>query len=167
MGQKQIIVDGKKLEYEGLFDPKDLYSIIDEQFQQHSFDKNEHKNSEHIYEDEKQLIMDLRPYKKLSDYVKVEIKMIIIAKHLKEVEIEKDGVKRKLYKGHINITFTAYMYTDYENAWETRPFYFTFRMLIDKFVYKGYMDQAKEELVNLTDEVYNEVRTYLNMHRYY
>ena len=45
MAETTILIDGKTLEYEGLFHPKELYAVIDEYFQQNSFDKNEVKNN--------------------------------------------------------------------------------------------------------------------------
>jgi|FLOH01.1.fsa_nt_gi hypothetical protein len=166
MPETLTIIDGKNLTYSGLFDPKELYTVIDQHFQQHSFDKNEFKNSEHVYEDSKQLEMDLRPYKKLSDYVKVEIKIVIVGKNLKEVEIEQKGIKKKLFKGDLSVTFTSYLITDYEGSWEGKPFYYMIRMLVDKFVYKGYLHEAKKELIQITEEAHNEIRSYLNMHRF-
>ncbi|MBU1202017.1 MAG: hypothetical protein KJ583_05975 [Nanoarchaeota archaeon] len=166
MPETQIIIDGKKLSYEGLFDAKDLYTVIDQLMAQHTFDKDEFLNSEHVYQDSKQLEMELRPYKKFSDYVKGEIKIMITATDLKKVEIEKKGVKRKLYNGKVTVTFYSYLITDYEGSWEMKPFYYLVRMLIDKFIYKGYITEAKNQLITVTDEVYDEIRSYLNMHRY-
>ncbi|NQU98891.1 hypothetical protein HQ533_05485 [Candidatus Woesearchaeota archaeon] len=166
MAETLTVVDGIKLEYEGLFDPKELYTVIDELFKQHSFDKHEFRNAELTHKEGKDLVMDLRPYKRLSDYLKTEIKIEIMATNLKHVEIKKKGLKKKMYKGHIDITFTAFIITDYEHAWETRPIYYLIRMLIDKFIYKGYTEQVKNEIITLTNECYDEVRSYLNMNRY-
>ncbi len=166
MAEVQIVIDGKKLEYEGLFDPGELYAVIDRLMAQHTFDKNEFMNSQHVYEDSKQMEMDLRPYKKLSDYVKVELKIKIKATNLKLVEIEKGGVKKKLYNGNVKVRFIGYLITDYENAWEMKPFYYLIRMLTDKFIYKSYVHEAKTELITVANEVYDELRSYLNMHRY-
>ncbi|MAG39296.1 hypothetical protein CMO90_04390 [Candidatus Woesearchaeota archaeon] len=167
MAEIQTIIDGKKLEYEGLFEPKELYTVIDQEMQQHGFDKNEVLNSEHVYQNSKQLEMVLRPYKKLSDYVKVEIKIKITAKNLKNVEIKKKGLTKKFYKGNIEIIFTSYLITDYENSWEMKPFYYFMRMIMDKFIYKNYIDEAKSEIITITNGLYEEIRSYLNMHRYY
>ncbi|MBC8496007.1 hypothetical protein H8D36_07660 [archaeon] len=167
MPETLTLIDGKKLSYEGLFEPKEIYTVIDQFFKKHGFDKHEFKNAEQIFEHGKQLEMDLRPYKKLSDYVKVEIKIEIVARNLKEVEIEKKGIKKKMMSGPIDISFTSYFITDYEGTWEMKPFYYVFRMLVDKYVYKSYMNTAKNELMEVTNEIYDELRSYLNMHKYY
>ncbi len=167
MAETLTVVDGRRLEYEGLFDPRELYTIIDQMFKQHSFDKHEFKNVEQVYKGYKQLEMDLRPYKRLSDYYRTEIRIEIIGRKLKEVVVEKKGLKKKLYNGKLEIIFTSFLITDYEGAWETKPFYYLIRMLIDKFVYKAYTREVQNEIIKLTNEVYDELRSYLNMHRYY
>lgn len=167
MAETQIIIREKTLEYEGLFDPKELYTIIDEFYRSNHFDRNEFTNSEHVYKDGKQLRLDVRPYKKISDYVKIEVKIELFASHLKEQLIEIKGIKKKLYKGHVKIMFTGYLITDYEGSWEMKPFYYLLRMLVDKFIYKGYLEEAKNYLVSTINKSFNEIRTYLNMHRFY
>ena len=167
MPEIYTIERGKILTYSGLIDAKGLYTVIQKLFKQHSFDWNENKNIEHVYKDHKQLEMDLRPYKKISDYVMVEIKILITATDLTPIEIDIKGLKKKLYKGKLNIVFKAYLITDYESAWETKPFYYLVRMIVDKFIYKGYIHRAKNELGEIVTEVYDEIRSFLNMHRYF
>lgn len=166
MSEKLTVVDGKGLDYEGLFEAKELYKVIEEYAEENKFDRNEFMNAEHIYEDSKQLDIDVRPYKKISDYVKLEIKIKIKATNLKYKEVEVNGIKRKYYHGHVNVKFFSYLITDYENTWEMRPLYYLLRTLVDKLIYKGYMDSAKKELIMHTNGFYEEIRSYLNMHRF-
>jgi len=166
LAERLTVIDGRTLEYKGLFEPRELYTVIDQLFREHGFDKKEFKNSEHVYKDSKQIVLDLRPYKKLSDYVKVEVKIQIVGYKLKEVEIENKGLKKKMFNGLVEVKFSAYIITDYESAWETKPFYYMIRMLVDKFIYKGYISEAKSELITITNTAYDEVRSYLNMQRY-
>ncbi|MBU0471389.1 MAG: hypothetical protein KKF65_02095, partial [Nanoarchaeota archaeon] len=77
MAETLTVVDGKTIEYEGIFDPRELYTIIDELSKQHSFDKNEFRNCEFVFKESKDLILDIRPYKRLSEYAKTEIKIEI------------------------------------------------------------------------------------------
>ncbi|MBU1854980.1 MAG: hypothetical protein KKF89_04630, partial [Nanoarchaeota archaeon] len=166
MAETLTVVDGKTIEYEGIFDPRELYTIIDELSKQHSFDKNEFRNCEFVFKESKDLILDIRPYKRLSEYAKTEIKIEITGTDLKKVEIEKKGLKKKLYKGHLKVILTSYLITDYENAWESRPIYYLIRMLIDKYIYKGYTQELKDEITTMTNDFFDEIRSYLNMHRY-
>jgi len=167
MAETFIVERGKLLQYNGLIDFKGLYAIIQKLFKQHSYDWKDHKNFEQVYKDHKQIEMDLRPYKKYSDYVMVELRMDIVGTNLKEVEINMSGLKKKMYKGDLKIVFKGFLITDYENQWETKPFYYFMRMMVDKFIYKGYIDRAKDQFVDEITEAYDEIRSFLNMHRHF
>jgi hypothetical protein len=157
---------GQVISYRGYFNPKDLYMIIQKIFKQNSYDWSEYKNVEQNFSDHLQIEWDLRPYKKLSDYVKVELRVDVTGTNLKLKEIEVDGVKKKLHEGNLTIMLRAFMITDYEQTWETKPFYFWLRMLADKFIFKSYTERAKGELQGVISEVREEIRSFLNMGRY-
>ncbi|MBU1199325.1 MAG: hypothetical protein KKF46_04780 [Nanoarchaeota archaeon] len=166
MAEKKIIIVDKTMSFEGLFDLKDLFKTIMKWFGEHNYDMWENKNYEEVYEDGKKITCELLPYKKVTDYHKLEIRVFIVCENLKEVEIELKGVKKKLLKGDVNITFDANLMTDYENRWEGRATYFFFRTLIDKFIYKQQTDQYEREVVKDCNELEEEIKAYLNMFRY-
>ena len=166
MAEKKIVYQDKFISFEGLFDLKGLFRSIVKWFNEHGYDMWENKNFEEVYEDGKKIIFELIPYKKVSDYYKLEIRVFAVFENLKEVEIEIKGVKQKLLKGAANFTFDAILVTDYEHRWEGRPTYYFYRALIDKFIYKSYTDRYEGELVKDAKDVQEEVKAYLNMFRY-
>jgi hypothetical protein len=166
LAEKKIVYQDRFVAFEGLFDLKGLFRIICKWFDERGYDMFENKNYEEVYEDGKKIIFELIPYKKVSDYYKLEIRIFVVFENLKEVEIEIKGVKQRLLKGRANFTFDAILVTDYENRWETRPAYYFYRALIDKFVYKSYTDRYEAELVKEAKEIQEEVKAYLNMFRY-
>jgi hypothetical protein len=167
MAEIKTLIEGKELKYKGLIDIKQLYSTIDQWFNKHRYDKKEVKNYEFVDEDSKQIELELRPYKKITDYAKYEIRIEARFTNLKEVEVEtKNKIKQKLWKGQVLMRFTAFFITDYENAWETKPFYYFVRTLVDKFVYRMYTSKMEDVLVSECNESFEEIRSFLNMHRY-
>jgi hypothetical protein len=166
LAEKKIVYQDKFVAFEGLFDLKGLFRVICKWFDERGYDMFENKNYEEVYEEGKKIIFELIPYKKVSDYYKLEIRVFVVFENLKEVELEIKGVKQKLLKGRANFTFDAILVTDYENRWESRPAYYFYRTLIDKFVYKSYTDKYEAELVKDAKEVQEEIKSYLNMFRY-
>ena len=100
MSEKAILVERQRMDYEGLFDVKKLFLEIDQWFREHGYDRLEYKNFEQVTETGKEIMIDLRPWKKFSDYAKSVIKVEINIKHIRDVEIEQDGMKRTLQKGN-------------------------------------------------------------------
>jgi hypothetical protein len=166
VAEKKIVYQDKFVSFEGLFDLKDLFRSIVKWFNEHGYDMWENKNYEEVYEDGKKIIFELLPYKKVSDYYRLEIRVFATFENLKEVEVEVSGVKKRLLKGGANFTFDATLVTDYENRWEGRPTYYFYRALIDKFIYKSYTDRYEAELVKDAKEAQEEIKAYLNMFRY-
>lgn len=155
----------KTLSYQGLLDVKGLFRTIMRWFNERGYDMFENKNYEEVYEDGKQITIELFPYKKVSDYHKFEIMVYAELKKLKEVEVEVKGVKHKLMKGEAFFSFDATLLTDYQNRWEGRAFYYFFRSITDKFINKSHMGTNKKQLENDAMELVEEIKSYLNMFR--
>jgi len=166
MAERRLIVDHLKLNYKGLFSMNELYNMVDRWFMQKGFDKREMFNREHVRPDGKFIELEIQPWKKITDYAKLVIRVHIVVLNMKDSDIEKDGQKLILNKGNITVTFDAYLVTDYEHRWENRPFYYFIRTVFDKYVYKGYMEQWEEELKSQTYELHDQIKSFLNLYRF-
>lgn len=125
MSEKRLIIDQLRLNYSGLFNLGDMFRTIDAWFYEKGYDRHEKKNEEQILPSGRFVEIELRPWKKTTDYAKNEIRLRIFVKDMKDVEVEKDGVKLRLQQGDIHMIFDAFLETDYENRWESKPmFYF-------------------------------------------
>lgn len=166
MGESKTLVNQRPVKYHGLFDFRELYKVIDSWCRDNGYDKVERKNFEEVFEDGKQIIMELVPYKKISDYAKIEIRVYIEITNCTEEAIERDKLKHKLFKGDIFFSFDCYLITDYEEHWETRPFYYFFRTLVDKFIYRDYTKRYEDQALSDCEDIIREIKSYLNMERY-
>lgn len=166
MAERQIIVDHMRLGYEGLFDVTQLYTMINEWFREKGYDKKEKKNLESVTPTGKYIELELEPWKKITDYAKFVIKLRILMKDIKEVEIMRDGIKAKINQGSITIVFDGYLETDYENRWEQKPTFFFLRTLFDKFVFKPYTERFKARLIDEVNQLHTNVKAFLNLYRY-
>lgn len=166
MAEIKTLIDGKSLSYEGVFNLRELYRLIDKWFKEHGYDKQEIKNWEDVSQNEKQIILEIVPYKKVSDYARLDIRIFMIFSKLTEIELEKDGIKFKMNKGRAEFYFDAYVVTDYENKWETRPVFYFIKNVFDKWIYRIYTSSYDIEVIRDCTEIENEIRSYLNMNRF-
>lgn len=165
MAEIKTLIDGRSLSYEGVFNIKELYRIIDTWFKDRGYEKQEIKNWEDVSENEKQIVIEIIPYKKISDYARIDIRIFMIFSKLSEIDVEKDSVKYKMNKGRAEFYFDSYVVTDYENKWETKPIVFFVKNVIDKFVYRMYTSSYDGEAIRDCTEIENEIRAFMNMHR--
>ncbi len=166
MAEIRTLVDAQEFSYEGLMDLKALYRLIDEWCEEHSYDKVETENQEVIHEDGRDIMITYKPYRKYTEYCKFRMKLEIDCYRIKDVEIEKNGVKQTLQKGKVVFTCWDYLITDYENLWETKAFYFFMRTLVDKFIYKLYTSRFGAEAKKDYFELVDVIKSFLNMTRF-
>ncbi|MBW2970749.1 hypothetical protein KY320_01160 [Candidatus Woesearchaeota archaeon] len=166
MSEVKIIVDGMTLSYEGLFDAAELYKMIDQFFWEKGYDKREIQNMEKVEQTGKYIELELQPYKKLSDYAKVIIRIYIRMFDVKEVEVEKDGQQIRLNQGRLNLIFDGFLETDYEGRWESKPMYVFMRTVFDKFIYKTYTAKYESILTEEIHHLHSQIKSFLNLYRY-
>ncbi len=166
MAETKTLVWLKPLKYSGLFDISELYKVVDNWCKEHHYDKVERKNFEEVFEKGKQFVIELVPYKKITDYAKVEIRVYMEFTNCTEEVVERSGMKHKLFKGDAFFSFDCFLKTDYEGHWETKPVYYFFRTLVDKFIYKNYSNKQEAEAGNDAKDLQNEIKSFLNMQRF-
>ncbi len=166
MAEKKILMDQEAVSYQGLFNLTELYRLIDKFIAERGFDKYERFNEEKVTPQGKDIDLLLEPSRQVSDYAKHKMKIRIFVKGLKEVEVEKDGIKVKLHQGKIKIEFSAMLVTDIEGKWENSPPFIVFRTLVDKYIYKGQSRFMEADLLQQTKHLKTLVKSFLNLHRY-
>ena len=166
MSERRLVIDHMKLSYEGLFDLHELYSLINQWLKDKGFDLREARNQEHVKQSGKFIELELLPWKKIPHYARHVIRINIKILHLKDVVVEEDQKRIKVNKGTVNITMDGYLDTDYEDRWESRPFYFFIRTLFDKFVYRTYTTQYEELLLENVLQLQSTIKAFLNLYQY-
>ena len=89
--------------YKGIFDPTQIYRHIQNWFSEHNYDMHEAYNFEEVSENGKQIILKLEPYKKITDYAKIKMKVTMTMKNLKDKIIENNNIKHQLKEGDMNL----------------------------------------------------------------
>ena len=166
MSEQKIIVDESAIEYEGLFDLKELYALVDDYLKQKNYDKVEKMNKEFVGPNGKEVYYILTPYMSISDFVRKILKIDFTAKDVKDVEVEIDGSKRRMQQGKIKILLSGILMTDYEGRWEQTAFYYFIRTMFNKYVYRQYTEDFEGQLKNDVTMLREQVGALLNLYRY-
>jgi hypothetical protein len=166
MTETKIVVDNLSLNYEGLFNAKEYYRLVDKFMAEKNYNKREVLNTEKVESSGKFIDLEVEPYKKVSDYAKIVIRVRSKMFNVKEVEVEKDGHKLRLNQGKINILIDGILQTDYENRWTNRPFWIFLRTIYDKFIYKTYIDQFDNEVMRDVNQLHTQLKAFFNLYRY-
>ncbi|MBI2138584.1 hypothetical protein HYU13_03280 [Candidatus Woesearchaeota archaeon] len=163
MSSFRLIVDHLKLDYSGTFDFKGLIRVINAWAFEKDMEKNENKANEIETPDGRQIEYENQVTKRLSDYTIFCLKMRILGKNLKKVELVKDKRKMKVDRGRILFFLDGFLQTDSESKWEDRPLLIFLRTMFDKFIYKLYTDRFERQLTRDCYELFHLVERFLNM----
>ncbi|MFH1683138.1 MAG: hypothetical protein ABIA37_05060 [Candidatus Woesearchaeota archaeon] len=164
--ERTLIVDQLKLGYEGLFDLPELYRLIDSWFYEKGWDKYEHVNQEQVTSSGRQIRIVLEPWKSMSDYYKIIIRIKFHAMDVTDVEIEKDKQKVKLNQGELRMVFDGYVVSDRQGKWHDKPVLWFLSTIFRKYFFKDYQDKAERWLLSDLDDLYQKIKSFLNVHRY-
>ena len=74
--------------------------------------------------------------------------------------------KEKLVDRKITIAFECKIVTDYEEKWESRPIWKVIRSVSDKYFNAKRKDSVEKELKEDTHDLFNKVKTFLNLYKF-
>ncbi len=163
MAEKKILVDGERITYTGYFDIKGIMRELNKWATEKGYDMIETSHIESTTDQGKFADIKLEPFKKLTDYTQSKIKIRITLDNIKDVVIQKDGKKKKLYDGTIRFLFRVMLITDYENRWEGKPIYYFFRIIFEKYIYSPLISKTQNQIIDDYEFLRNNIKSYLNL----
>jgi len=162
---KEFVVHDEFIHYSGPMELSELYLLLDYFWKNHHYDKKEKRHYEKKTEDEWYIELELEPFKTISEYIKMQINLLIFIRDIKNIEIEVKGKKRTIQQADISIRFRSFILKDYEEVWERWPFWFFIRSLVDKFFYTTHINRFSDELISDTKLLQNQIKSFLNLYQ--
>lgn len=166
MAERQLIIDHQRITYEGLFLIKDILKTFNEWAGDKGYAPVEVKHTEGNKPDGRYIEADYRPFKKVTDYIKNIIHLRIICSEIKDVIIEQEGTKKKMQQGKVQLIITAWLETDYEHRWETKPIFYVLRTIFEKYIYTPFLTTYTQTLKDDTNLLQDHYKGYFNMYKY-
>jgi len=164
--EKALIINGREIRYKGIFRAEELFSAINQVIDQQGYEKREKKSEETVVEGGKRTYVELRPYKMISNYVRLMIKIKIILDNVTETAEVINGQKRLYQKGDVTIIIDAWSITDYAHRWGMKPWTFFMKGIIHKFVKKFPLEGGfTGELVKDVAHLYAKLKVLLNSYK--
>ena len=157
MVEIDYVVREIKLSYSGIVNLNEIYNLIRSWFNERGFFVIEKESEGAEEESGNSFYTKFYTFKKVEENTKYVIEVKIRANSLKETS-DKD-----VYQGDYMITFESYLEKDYEDKYENKPKIKFLRGLYEKFIEKSRFNKYESELKDLTNEFYNEVKSFLNL----
>ena len=166
MAERLIVVDKERLDYDGLFDAKEVFKVMQQWATDRGYWLIEKRHGETTKPEGKFIDMEFEPFKKFTDYAKSIIKIRAQFNDVKDVAVERDGRKVKVQDGKIIIIIDGILETDYEHRWEGKPVFYVLRSIFEKYVYTPFVSGFERGIKEDVSSLKNNVKAFLGLARY-
>lgn len=161
MSEKDYVIKKGQLNlvFAGVLSINEFYTTIKEWFLNNGYDLEEKEYTKEPSDSGFKYTIEFEGTKKIDDYSQYHIKVKI--KFLNAVK-----EKRTLEKGKLNVGFISYNESDYEDKWEGPMLKKFTRGLFDKFFGKDKFVKYEEELKEETHDLFNKMKSFLNLQKF-
>ena len=135
MAEKTRVIE-RHVVYSGLFNYRELFRLIDFWYRDKFYDKKEKLTAKMEHPDGNHFSFHFEPWKKVTDYYKIQTYIDLVGTGIKEVEVEIDGKKVRLNHGKIEVMIVGNLISDYEGKLMSRGIYQLMHTLFDRYVYR-------------------------------
>ncbi|MEM1577698.1 MAG: hypothetical protein QXM27_01655 [Candidatus Pacearchaeota archaeon] len=149
-----------KVKYGGIFDFKNIYTLIFEWLSDMGYFVVEKEYSEKIKAEGKEIEIKWICTKKVTDYFRFIINVNWRIDNLQEIEITKEK-KIRTNKGNIEIKFSAILERDWQNKYEVSPFHKFLRAVYEKYIIPNRIEQMEGKVTEEVLDIVNNIKAYL------
>lgn len=151
------------IRHKGLFNLADLLDFMYDWCMDEQYKVMEKRYDEKIAGDTKSIDIKRDCDRKISDYFRGRIKLRIIVKDMKKMEVKREGEKVSINSGTIQIKFTALLMSDYQGKWENMPFKKFFRDFYDRYIIRARIEELEKKVEADMIEFMSQVKAFLEL----
>lgn len=141
-GERELVINNRQIRYSGIFLVYEFFDAINDSLKERGYTLREKKSEETVTESGKNYYLELRPYKSISSYADLLIKIKINLKNVTDSIQEHEESKRVYQKGDIHIAIDSWAITDYEHRWMMKPFTWFMKAFVNKYIYRFSFEAA-------------------------
>lgn len=162
MAERDMLLK-EKVDSTGIFDFKGFYGFAHNWFKEKGYGVDEEKYSEKVSGNARDITIEWKATKKLSDYFKIEHKIEFRIEKMTDVEVEIDGVQKQMNKGKVEMTIKANLVQDPDSKWDKTPTYRFFRDLYSKFVIPTRVDDLRGLVIGDAQGFKEQLKAFLDL----
>ena len=166
MAERRIAVPKETIAYEGYFETKELYLVIQRFIDEHGYDRVDTLHEIKIKEHGRYTDLVLDPEKPFSPEIKGIINMEVSFEGITDETVELDDKKININKGKVSVAIKGILESNFEFNSLSEPKRVFFRVLLDKLIYKRHYDDHTQMLSNDIKTLKHEINSFLNLRKY-
>ena len=161
--EKLLLINNRQLKYKGIFIASELFNAVNKAIEEQGYTKREKKSEETVTNEGRSTYIELRPFKEITNYLTLMIKIKIRLDGITETTEEVKNEKRVFQQGDILVSFDAWLMADYKDRWGMKPLFYFLKGMANKYLIKGDIEvNAPGQLAQDTAIIYARIKTQLN-----
>lgn len=163
MAEKDKIFSSK-IKYNGVFNFGEFYKFCFEWLRDETgLDLVEEKYAEKLSGDSKNIDVEWSGSRKMTDYFKVEVKVVFRIIGLTSVELSNGNQKIKTNKGSVEVSIKGTLVKDYNSKFEKSAFQKFLRGIYEKTVIPSRVNEYEGKVMSDCDEFLAQAKAYLDL----
>ena len=162
MGEKELVIK-EKVEHSGLLDFQAFYGYAHSWLKEEDYGVIEEKYSEKVSGNSREITVEWKGTKKLSDYFKIELGIKMEVKELVPVEVEIDGKKQKMQKGKLSVEMKGTLVKDPDNKWESSASMRLMRDWYNKYIIPSRVDSMEGKVDDDVKDFKEQLKSFLEL----
>mgnify|MGYP003983367331 FL=1 len=160
--EKLLLINNRQLKYKGIFIASELFNAVNKAIEEQGYTKREKKSEETVTNEGRSTYIELRPFKEITNYLTLMIKIKIRLDGITETTEEVKNEKRVFQQGDILVSFDAWLMADYKDRWGMKPLFYFLKGMANKYLIKGDIEvNAPGQLAQDTAIIYARIKTQL------
>lgn len=165
MVEKKIVLYDLRLTYNGPVSIENFYKEVEDWIKQKGMNKELKKKMEKLTNKGKKLEWTIECWKNLAHYAKEVVRIKSIFNNVKEIEVKRKGKRIKIQQADVLIIFDGILETDLVDKWEQTPWFYFFRALYDKYIWKFYSERHDSSVVTDTNDLHKTLTAFFNLEK--
>lgn len=162
-GEEELIFESK-IKYGGIFSFKDFYQFCyDWMTEEYGWTVEESKYQEKLAGDSKNIDVEWKFSKKVTDYFKFKGKVAFKIIGLKNVEVVQNGAKIKTNDGSVEIKIKGILARDYQGKFDRSAYRKFLRGIYEKWVISSRIDEFEGRLASQADTFLEQAKAFLDL----
>ncbi len=165
MAEENLVTE-TSVKYDGIFDFKQLYSLMTDLAISMGYTIEEKKYKQKESPEGNEVEVEWWCTKDVDDYTRFKIILRILILGMREVQAKKGELKVRVNEGSIQVLIKGIIVTDYANRWETHPILKLFKGIYDRYFFKSTFERYKKRVYEEAYGFENEIKSFLNLRRF-
>ena len=167
MAKEDTILKDVKVELKkAIFNLTELYKHAHDFLESRNYTIVEKEYKEKVTAQGREINIKWECEKEVDEYSKFNIAVKWTAQFINDVKVKQGEKEIKMQSGEISVKVSSKLILDYNEKWESHLFLKFLQSFYEKYLYIGTITQLKEKLWEDSWDLYNEIKSFLNIYKF-